>query len=59
MDSVKDIQFQKDVQMKWSNNIPTRNNLLEPGVGVSGKITAKKNRVVETLDGKQPHEIFE
>ena len=59
MDSVKDIQFQKDVQMKWSNNIPTRNNLLEPVVEVSGKITAKKNRVVETLDGKQPHEIFE
>ena len=59
MDSVKDIQFQKDVQMKWSNNTPTRNNLLEPVVGVSGKITAKKYRVVETLDGKQPHEIFE
>lgn len=59
MDLVKDIQFQKDVQMKWSNNIPTRNNLLEPVVGVTGKIRAKKNRVVETLDRKQPHEIFE
>lgn len=59
MDLVKDIRFQKDVQMKWSNNIPTRNNLLEPVVGVTGKIRAKKNRVVETLDGKQPHAIFE
>ena len=45
--------------MKWSNDIPTRNNLLGLIVGASRNIRAKRNAVVETLEGKQPYEIFE
>ena len=58
MNLLKDIELQKDVQMKCSNNISTRNNLLEPIVGASEN-RVKKNDLVETLEGKQPHEIFE
>ena len=59
MNLLKEIESQKDVRMKWSNNIQTRNNLLEPVTGASENIRAKNNAVVETLEGKQPHEIFE
>ena len=59
MNLLKDIESQKDVRMKWSNNIPTRNNLLEPILGASGNIRAKKNAVVETLEGKQQYEMFD
>ena len=55
---LKDTESQKDIQMKWLN-ISIRNNLLEPIVGVSKNIKAKKNAAIETLEGKQPHEIFE
>ena len=41
------------------NNIPIRNNLLEPIVGVSKNIRTKKNAAVEALEGKQTHDIFE
>lgn len=58
MNLLKDIELQKDVQIKSSNNIPTRNNLLEPTVGASEN-RVKKNDLIETLEGKQPHEIFE
>ena len=58
MSLLKDIELQKDVQIKFSNNIPTRNNLLELIVGASEN-RVKKNDLVETLEGKQPHEIFE
>ena len=50
---------QKDVQIKYPNNIPTRNNLLESIVGASEKIRVKKSALVKALEGKQPHEIFE
>ena len=52
MNLLKDIESKKDVRMKWSNNILTRNNLLEPTVGASENIRAKKNAVVEKLEGK-------
>lgn len=58
MNLLKDTELQKDVQIKCSNNIPTRNNLLELIVGASEN-RVKKNDLVETLEGKQPHEIFE
>ena len=52
--------LKKDIQMKWySNNIPIRNNLLEPIAGVSKNIRTKKNAAVEALEGKQTHDIFE
>ena len=59
MNFFKDIESQKGVRMKWSNNTPTRNNLLEPIAGASENIRAKKSSVLETIEGKQPHEIFE
>ena len=59
MNLLEGIEFKKDVQIKYPNNIPTRNNLLEPIVGASEKIRVKKSALVKTLEGKQPHEIFE
>ena len=59
MNLLEGIELKKDVQIKYPNNIPTKNNLLELIVGASEKIRVKKSALVKALEGKQPHEIFE
>ena len=59
MNLLEGIELKKDNQIKYPNNIPTRNNLLEPNVGASEKIRVKKSALVGALEGKQSHENFE
>ena len=59
LEPLKDVEECNKKSRNWMSKIPAKNKFLEPVKKESKSIKQAKNNIVNNLDGKIPHKIFE